>query len=45
MGLGEYLKINIVCLTGGTNYREGKEKLKEGAQIVVGTPGRVIDLI
>lgn len=30
---------------GGTNIREDMRKLEEGAQVVVGTPGRVYDMI
>jgi translation initiation factor 4A len=30
---------------GGTNVREGMSKLEQGVQIVVGTPGRVSDMI
>ena len=30
---------------GGTNVREDLHKLSSGVQIVVGTPGRVFDMI
>jgi translation initiation factor 4A len=30
---------------GGTNVREGMSKLEQGVQIIVGTPGRVSDMI
>lgn len=30
---------------GGTNVKEDAKKLEQGSQIVVGTPGRVSDMI
>jgi len=30
---------------GGTNVREDQRKLESGTQIVVGTPGRVYDMM
>jgi len=33
-----------VC-TGGTNIAEDKKRLREGVHIVVGTPGRVLDMV
>lgn len=38
-------RINCVALYGGKPIRGQIEKLKEGAQVVVGTPGRVLDHI
>lgn len=38
-------EIHIVCCVGGREIRKQIEALRRGAQIVVGTPGRVIDLI
>jgi translation initiation factor 4A len=43
--LGEYLNVNVHICTGGTNIMEDKKKLQEGAQIIVGTPGRVHDML
>lgn len=39
--------MNIECFSavGGTSVREGMAKLQEGVHIVVGTPGRVFDMI
>jgi translation initiation factor 4A len=45
MCLGEYLNIGVHICTGGTNTMEDKKKLKEGAQVIVGTPGRVHDML
>jgi ATP-dependent RNA helicase DeaD len=43
--LSEGRRVNVVALYGGKPLREQTEKLKRGADIVVGTPGRVIDLM
>lgn len=45
MCLGEYLKIKVYSCTGGTNIAEDRRRLKEGVHIVVGTPGRVHDMM
>jgi translation initiation factor 4A len=45
MCLGEYLKITCHTLTGGTNLTEDKKKLRDGVQVVIGTPGKVKDMI
>lgn len=42
----KYLKgIKVVTVYGGSNIEEQIRSLKKGAQIVVGTPGRTVDLI
>lgn len=38
-------KINVATVYGGANIEEQIRKLKKGAQIVIGTPGRTLDLI
>jgi hypothetical protein len=43
--LSEGRKVNCVAVYGGKPLREQTDKLKRGADIVVGTPGRVIDLM
>lgn len=43
--LGEYLKVKISLLIGGTKVGLDIDKLKEGPQILVGSPGRILDLI
>ncbi len=37
--------IRVTVLCGGQDYRPQLKKLREGAQIVVGTPGRILDHI
>jgi len=43
--LSEGRKVHVVAVYGGKPLREQTEKLKRGADIIVGTPGRVIDLM
>ncbi|HBD65178.1 MAG TPA: ATP-dependent RNA helicase [Clostridiales bacterium] len=44
--IGKYMDgIKTVTVYGGADIREQITRLKGGAQIIVGTPGRVIDLI
>lgn len=41
--LGKYLKVRALPIYGGARYEDQIRGLKSGAQVVVGTPGRVID--
>jgi ATP-dependent RNA helicase DeaD len=44
--IGKYMEgIKTVTVYGGADIKDQINKLKGGAQIIVGTPGRVIDLI
>jgi ATP-dependent RNA helicase DeaD len=44
--IGKYMDgIKTVSVYGGADIRDQINKLKNGAQIIVGTPGRIIDLI
>ncbi|CAI5445295.1 unnamed protein product [Caenorhabditis angaria] len=43
--LGEYLNVNILPCIGGTSVRDDQRKLEAGIHVVVGTPGRVNDMI
>jgi translation initiation factor 4A len=45
VALGDYMNIECHACVGGTNVREDMAKLQEGAHVVVGTPGRVFDMI
>ena len=45
VALGDYMNIECHACVGGTNVREDMAKLQEGVHIVVGTPGRVFDMI
>jgi ATP-dependent RNA helicase DeaD len=42
----KYMKnVNVLTVYGGANIDEQIKKLRKGVQIVVGTPGRTVDLI
>ena len=43
--VGKYTKAGSHSFIGGTSIKEDIKKLSEGCQIVVGTPGRVLDMI
>lgn len=45
VALGDYMKVNCMACVGGRNVREDIELLKTGQHVVVGTPGRVMDMI
>lgn len=41
--LGSHLDMKVACIYGGVGYHLQEKQLKEGAQIIVGTPGRLLD--
>ena len=43
--LGEYLKVRCHACVGGTSVRDDQRVLSEGVHVVVGTPGRVFDML
>ncbi len=43
--LSQYMTLRAVGVYGGANMKINVADLKEGANIVVGTPGRIIDLL
>ncbi len=45
MALGDYMGAQCHACIGGTSVREDMRKLDVGQHIVVGTPGRVFDMI
>ncbi|KAJ8123206.1 hypothetical protein ONZ43_g790 [Nemania bipapillata] len=42
--LGKHLGINVMVTTGGTTLRDDIIRLQDAVHIVVGTPGRILDL-
>lgn len=42
--LGKHTPIRTVCIIGGESMRDQSGSVKRGAQIMVGTPGRVMDM-
>lgn len=43
--LGDFLSISAHACVGGTLVRDDIRRLREGVQVVVGTPGRVYDML
>jgi len=43
--MGENMNVRVECLIGGNSVKEDVEKLEQGTQIVVGTPGKIHDLL
>lgn len=41
--LGAHLDYKVACIYGGVGYKTQERQLKEGATIIVGTPGRLLD--
>ncbi len=42
--LGRFLEFRVASFFGGVGYKPQQDALKEGYEILVGTPGRLIDL-
>jgi translation initiation factor 4A len=45
LALGDFMQATCHACIGGTNVKENMRKLENGPQIVVGTPGRVSDML
>jgi len=45
LALGDYMKVRCHACIGGTSVRDDIDKLRIGQHLVVGTPGRVFDMI
>mmetsp|Transcript_21008 Transcript_21008/g.23422 ORF Transcript_21008/g.23422 Transcript_21008/m.23422 type:complete len:375 (-) Transcript_21008:373-1497(-) len=43
--LGDYLKVRVHACIGGTRVRDDLAALRQGVHVVVGTPGRVFDML
>ncbi|AZQ61283.1 DEAD/DEAH box helicase [Flammeovirga pectinis] len=42
--LGQYTKLNILCIYGGVEQESQIKRLNEGVDILIATPGRMFDL-
>lgn len=42
---GRHIKVSVLPIYGGQHYGTSRRRLKEGVDVVVGTPGRLQDLI
>jgi superfamily II DNA/RNA helicase len=45
LALGDYMSVECHACIGGTTVRDDMRILREGPHVVVGTPGRVYDMI
>merc|ERR550514_513106 len=45
LALGDYMKVKCHACIGGTSVRDDIDRLRDGQHVVVGTPGRVYDMI
>ena len=45
LALGDYMNVDCHACIGGTNVREDMKRISNGVQVIVGTPGRVYDMI
>ncbi|KAL1917443.1 uncharacterized protein VTP21DRAFT_3836 [Calcarisporiella thermophila] len=45
IALGDFMNVDCHACIGGTNVREDMKRLEAGVHVVVGTPGRVFDMI
>jgi translation initiation factor 4A len=43
--LGSFMNLQVLCAVGGNPLRDDIRQLEGGAQFIVGTPGRVFDLV
>jgi translation initiation factor 4A len=43
--IGEFMDIKVHVCVGGTSVREDIKILKEGVHVVIGTPGRLADMM
>eukprot|EP00419_Tripos_fusus_P004094 CAMPEP_0172672500 /NCGR_PEP_ID=MMETSP1074-20121228/11588_1 /TAXON_ID=2916 /ORGANISM="Ceratium fusus, Strain PA161109" /LENGTH=391 /DNA_ID=CAMNT_0013489701 /DNA_START=109 /DNA_END=1284 /DNA_ORIENTATION=+ len=45
LALGDYMNIQCHACIGGTSIRDDIDRLRQGTHLIVGTPGRVYDMI
>jgi len=43
--IGNFMKLNVLCAVGGNSLRDDLSALENGAQFIIGTPGRIYDLV
>ena len=43
--LGQFIDVRVLTVYGGTSYTQQLNQLRRGVHVVVGTPGRILDLI
>lgn len=45
VSVSQYLVVKVVKCVGGTDHRQNIEELRRGCDLIVGTPGRVYDML
>jgi translation initiation factor 4A len=45
LALGDYMGAEVMACIGGTSVQEDVRKIEQGVHVIVGTPGRVFDVI
>lgn len=43
--IGDHLEIRLVKCIGGSDHRQNSESLRRGCDMVIGTPGRIFDMM
>ena len=43
--IGSHMKLQVLCAVGGSQVRDNIRALEQGVQFIVGTPGRIYDLV
>ena len=43
--LGQFMEVRVLTVYGGTSYTGQLNQLRRGVQVIVGTPGRILDLV
>jgi len=43
--IGEYMKVKVHAFIGGTAVKNDIKNVNDGVQVIVGTPGRVLDML
>lgn len=43
--IGNFMNLQVLCAIGGSQVRDNIKALEQGAQFIVGTPGRIYDLV
>src|SRR5690606_16769575 len=43
--LGQFMDVRVLTVYGGTSYTQQLNQLRRGVHVVVGTPGRILDLV
>lgn len=45
MAIGDYMQVSCYACIGGTSLGEDIRRLQQGIHVIVGTPGRIFDML